>query len=230
LISPSTPDGRGGPNDDEQGDQWWANPFNPATPIQGLYTDPGGQLLLGLLPTPPASASYISSQSGTNLPYVGTLMNSTPSMYQLFGYFEVGVAVDNLPGFAFQACLESWEISHSWPPEIDIRIQTDGSGNQSVLLEVDTTSGGIPTTIAMDATGMHAYGIDWESDFITFYIDRNQVFQVPTPTDGTYTSYPAYWYLLTGANYINLGVDPDPGSLPVYAHVGSVTAWASRPF
>jgi hypothetical protein len=230
LISPSTPDGRGGPNDDEQGDQWWTNPFNPATPAQGLYTDSNNKLLLGLLPTPPAEASYIGSQAGAKLPYLGTLLNSTPSMYQLFGYFEVAVAVENLPGFSFQACLESWEISGSWPPEIDVRIQTDGSGAQSVLLQVDTRNGPIPTTLSMDATGMHAYGIDWESDYITFYIDRNQVFQVPTPTDGTYTTYPAYWYLLTGANYIDLGVDPDPGSLPVYASVGSVTAWASRPF
>ena len=193
LISPGTPDGRGGPNDVEQGDQWWANLYNPATPIQGLYGNESGQLQLGLLPTPPEDAAYINSQAGTNLPYAGTLLNSSTSLYQLFGYFEVNVAVDNLPGFSFQACLESWELSGSWPPEIDVRIQTDGSGAQSVLLQVDTRSGAIPTTLSMDATGMHAYGIDWESDFITFYIDRNQAFQVPTPTDGTYTNYPAYW-------------------------------------
>ena len=237
LCSPGTPDGRGGPLDSEYGDQWWTNPFNPATPIQGLYSDSNGEMLLGLLPTPAEDAAYIGSNAGTNLPYVGTLLNSATSCYQLFGYWEVTVAVDKLPGFAFQACLESWELSHSWPPEIDVRVYTDGSGAEWAFLAVDTGTGngcpgGIdctPTTIPIDAK-MHAYGVDWESDFITFYVDRTQVFQVPTPTDGTYTNYPAYWYLLTGANYIDLGADPDPASLPAYAHVDSVVVWQSRPF
>src|SRR5271165_141056 len=52
LIAPDTPAGRGGPIYNENGDQWWTNPYNTITPISGLYTlAAGGGLQLGLLPT-----------------------------------------------------------------------------------------------------------------------------------------------------------------------------------
>ena len=35
---------------------------------------------------------------------------------------------------------------------------------------------------------MHTYGVDWQVNFITFYVDGVQVFRVPTP-DGSYTHY-----------------------------------------
>ena len=157
LISPGTPEGRGGPNDDEAGDQWWVNPFNPQTPDPGLYSNTNHELWLAVVLTPSGSGRlHQLDRRRPNLPYLGTLLNSTQSMYQQFGYFEVTVAVQNLPGFSFQACLESWEISHAWPPEIDIRIQTDGTGAQTLLVAVDTTAtAALAKTLAIDATAMH---------------------------------------------------------------------------
>lgn len=230
LITPSSTFGRGGPNMVEEGDQWWTNPFTPETSIDvgALYSTSNGQLHLGLLPTPPEMAAYIRSNAGTDLPYLGTLLNSTPSNNQLFGYREVRVAVDNLPGFAFQACLESWETAGTWPPEIDMRINTDADGVQQIHFQVDGV-GSDPWSAAIDATQMHTYGVDWESDNITFYIDRNQVFQVATP-QGSYTTNAAYWYLLTAANYIDPNrTDPDPSARP-HAHVDYVGAWDGLPF
>jgi hypothetical protein len=86
LIAPDTPSGRGGPIYNENGDQWWTNPYNTNTPISGLYTlAAGGGLQLGLLPTPAADQAYINSEAGTSMPYVGALLNTYPSSYQKYG-------------------------------------------------------------------------------------------------------------------------------------------------
>ncbi len=57
LIAPDTPNGRGGPNYNEQGDQWWTNPYLSCS-IQN-FTLTGNGLQLGLEPTP-ASQQAIS--------------------------------------------------------------------------------------------------------------------------------------------------------------------------
>ena len=46
LIAPDSTDGRGGPNWGEGGTQWWVNPFNPNTPINGIYSVSNGMLNL----------------------------------------------------------------------------------------------------------------------------------------------------------------------------------------
>jgi hypothetical protein len=72
----------------------------------------------------------------------------------------------------------------------------------------------------------HTYAWDWEPDTIAFYIDNCQVWQTPTPQDGSYTSNPMFLFLLTGANYIGNG-DPDPSALTGYhALVTNVTVYA----
>ena len=233
LIAPDTTLGRGGPNYNESGDQWWTNPYNPNTPISGLYSLASGDgLKLGLLPTPAANQTYINSQAGANMPFVGTLLNNYPTDYQKYGYWEITAAVHALPGFAFQADIENAQITGTWPPEIDLRISTDGSGVQTVLYDVATSSGTETWTTSssagFNASASHTYAWDWESNDITFYIDNAQVWQVATPQDGSYTSNPMFLYLLTGANYIGNG-DPNPASLPAYALVSNVTVYASRP-
>ncbi|MDD5676295.1 MAG: family 16 glycosylhydrolase, partial [Chitinivibrionales bacterium] len=216
----------------EAGDQWWTNPYNPSTPIDGLYQVSNGQLNLGLKPVPAAYQTYIDNQAGKHLPYAGTLLNSASTCYFMYGYWEVTVAVDNLPGFSFQACLENWEKTGKWPPEIDLRVTDEQNGTQTIMFEM--RDGNLPTwtqwkSQSYDATKMHSYGISWQSDYITYYIDRVQVNQVATPKDGTYTTNPCFWYLLTGANYEGNG-DPNVSQLPAYAHVESVKVWDKRPF
>jgi hypothetical protein len=233
LIAPDTPYGRGGPNSNEAGDQWWTNPFNPNTPVDGLYSlAPGGGLQLGLLSTPAAVQAYIDGQAGKHMPFVGCIMNSYPVSYQKYGYWQVTASVPAVPGTSFQADTENVQITGTWPPEIDLRISTDSSGVQTVLFDVATRSGTKTWTTSsnagFDATASHAYGWDWESDNITFYIDHQQVWQVATPQDGTYTTNPMFMFLLSGANYINNG-DPNPGSLPFHALVSDVSVYKSMP-
>jgi beta-glucanase (GH16 family) len=206
LIAPDTPSGRGGPIYNENGDQWWTNPYNTNTPISGLYTlAAGGGLQLGLLPTPAADQAYINSEAGASMPYVGALLNTYPSSYQKYGLWDITAAVPATPGTSFQADTENVQITGTWPPEIDLRISTDSSGTETVLYDVQTTSG-VQTWTTSSAAGFnaalsHTYGWDWESNYITFFIDGKQVWQVATPQDGSYTTNPMFLFLLTGANY-----------------------------
>src|ERR1700733_13393758 len=79
LIAPDKPSGRGGPSDNENGDQWWPNTYNTKPPISGRYTlAAGGGLQLGLLPTPAADQAYINTEAGASMPYVGALLNTYP--------------------------------------------------------------------------------------------------------------------------------------------------------
>ncbi len=243
LVAPDSPQGRGGANFREAGDQWWTNPFNARTPVPGangtapLYQIDSKGLKLGLLPAPPASQSYIRWQCGcANMKYLGALLNSSRTYLRKFGYVEMQVAVDRLPGFTFQADEEAQPIAPVWPPEIDFPIiDTDASGVQWMKIQVNERGGKnqiytMSSKDGFDPSLMHTYGVDWQVKFITFYVDGVQVFQVPTPTDGSYTDHSMYWYLLTGANYQQTSpTDPDPAHLPVYAHMRYFRAYASRP-
>jgi serralysin len=244
LVAPDTPAGRGGVRFGESGDHWWTNPFNLTTPVPGgpppapLYQIDGNGLKLALLPAPPGVQSYIRSQCRcTNLKYIGALLNSSQSFLRRFGYVEMQVAVDRLPGFTFQADEEAQPISPRWPPEIDFPlIYTDASGVQWMKIIVNERGGKTHTYArssndGFDASTMHTYGVNWQVNFITFYVDGARVFQVPTPTDDTYTNHSMYWYLLTGANYQQpSAIDPDPSKLPVYAHMRYFRAYAELPF
>ena len=58
LIAPDTPSGRGGPIYNENGDQWWTNPYNTNTPISGSLYAGGRRRVAAWL------AAYASSRSG----------------------------------------------------------------------------------------------------------------------------------------------------------------------
>ncbi len=228
-------DGRGGPNWGESGDQWWVNPLNPNTPISGLYSQSNGQLQLGLLPTPPVYQSYIDAQAGAHMPFVGTLLNNQNTAYQIFGYYEVAAAVDRVPGFTFQSDVESVPAEMVWPPEIDFDVYTDANNVQWVNFSVAENGGATRPSYStssndgFDARVQHTYGWNWQRDFITFYIDGKQVFQTPTPQNGDYTLHKAFMYILTGANYGNAGLDPNPASLQAYAHIDAIRIYPTKP-
>jgi beta-glucanase (GH16 family) len=216
LIAPRTPQGRGGPNWFEGNTRmWWTNPFNPKTPVQGLYTVSNGQLHLGLMPTPSAYQSWIDRSAGIHMPFVGALLYSVQK--QLYGHFEIRASVDAVPGLTFQACLETGDVA--FPFEIDVILYTNRDGSQHVKFGI-ATHNGWPSTIVdgIDITQMHTYAIEWTASKIAWYIDGIERWSQPSP-GGNYDTYPALWYLLTGAAYGGADTDPNAAELPAYAHV-----------
>lgn len=136
----------------------------------------------------------ITASPGSNpggLWYNSGLISTLGDFSQQYGYFEMRAELPQgagmWPGF--------WLLptDHSWPPEIDI-LEAFGASNGGQgggdLAHVNAISSvpgqgngawvGVPGNIY---NGYHTYGVDWEPDFITYYIDGAAVSQVKTPDD-----------------------------------------------
>jgi hypothetical protein len=229
LIAPDSTDGRGGPNWGEGGSQWWVNPYNPSTPANGVYAASNGMLNLSLRPTPASEQAYIDQQAGTHLPYIGGLLNNSPTDYQRYGLWEMRMAVDRVPGFSAEVAVENVQLTGHWPPQLNIGVSTDGSGNQTLQVHMYYNGTSANYSRAIDGTQQHTYGIDWEVDAITFYFDKGQVLKVANP-GGVYQTDQMFAYLYTGANYSSgTGTNPPLASLPATAHVDYFRVYAGNP-
>jgi len=229
LIAPDSTDGRGGPNWGEGGSQWWVSPYNPSTPANDIYSASNGQLNLSLLPTPASEQAYIDQQAGTHLPYVGGLLNNSPTNYQQYGLWETSMAVDRVPGFSAEVAVENVQLTGHWPPQLNIGVSTDGGGNQTLQAAMHYDGTSADYSQAIDGTQQHSYGIDWEADAITFYFDKAQVLKVANP-GGVYQTDQMFAYLYTGANYsAGTGTNPPLASLPASAHVDYFRVYAGDP-
>ena len=228
LIAPDSPDGRGGPNWGEGGSQWWVNPYNPYTPASGIYSASDGQLTLSLLPTPASEQDYIDQQAGAHLPYIGGLLNNSPTNYQQYGLWETRMAVDRVPGFSTEVSVENVQLTGHWPPQLNIGVSTDGSGNQTLQVHMYYNSTSADYSQPIDGTQQHIYGIDWEADAITFYFDKAPVLTVANP-GGVYQTDQMFAYLYTGANYsAGTGTNPPLDSLPASAYVDYFRVYAGN--
>jgi beta-glucanase (GH16 family) len=127
------------------------------------------------------------------LPYTSGMISTEGTFSQTYGYFEIGATLPQGQGMwpAF------WLLpaDHSWPPELDAMeafgaTNANGEGGQnqyhvgSITSNWDTGGGGgwVPTT-GDSSSGEHVYGVDWEPDTTTFYMDGQQTYQVATPSD-----------------------------------------------
>jgi hypothetical protein len=229
LIAPDSTDGRGGPNWGEGGSQWWVNPYNPSTPMNGIYSVSNGMLNLSLLATPASEQAYIDQQAGTHLPYVGGLLNNSPTDYQQYGLWQTRMAVDRVPGFSTEISIENVQLTGHWPPQLNIGVSTDSAGNQTLQAHMYYNGTSADYSQPIDGTQQHTYGIDWEADAITFYFDNTQVLKVANP-GGVYQSDKMFTYLYTGADYsAGTGTNPPVASLPATAHVDYFRVYAGNP-
>jgi beta-glucanase (GH16 family) len=138
----------------------------------------------------------ITASPSSNLPsglsYNSGVITTHGDFSQTYGYFEARIEAPEgagmWPGF--------WLLraDQTWPPEIDVleafgAPATDGQGGSNMVhVNAITSVGGegggewigIPGNIY---TGYHTYGVDWEADYITYYIDGAAVSQIKTPDD-----------------------------------------------
>ncbi|MCP1561108.1 UNVERIFIED_ORG: beta-glucanase (GH16 family) [Methylobacterium sp. SuP10 SLI 274] len=118
--------------------------------------------------------------------YVSGVMTTKMSFAQQYGYFEIRA---ELPaGQGYWPAFWLMPTDNSWPPELDVFEVLGKDPNtiyatahsaqtgkrveaQSIITSVDTSK------------GFHTYGVNWQADKITWYIDGNQVAQTATPAD-----------------------------------------------
>lgn len=119
------------------------------------------------------------------------IINTKFSFSQLYGYFEVNA---NLPTCVAGTWPGIWLMPESgtWPAhgEIDWP-EVVGTGHYYWTIH-DPAIAGQQTQVSSPANctrGYHKYGVLWEPDTITYYVDRQIVGQVPTPIDFTIPMY-----------------------------------------
>lgn len=88
----------------------------------------------------------------------------------------------------------SWDGTYLWPPEIDIMevlcdntklLRLHSHANSTNDANVDDDGDGQNVTVRYMHSRFNKFAIDWQSDFITWYFNDQEVFQVVTPTQLT---------------------------------------------
>jgi beta-glucanase (GH16 family) len=121
-----------------------------------------------------------------NKPYTSGLITTYRSFNQLYGYFEMRAKLPAGPGLwpAF------WLLpaDRSWPPEIDV-FEVLGKDPATLYVTSHTKETGThtfkPNVVHTPdlSRDFHDYGVDWEPETITWYLDDHEVAKVPTPSD-----------------------------------------------
>lgn len=158
-----------------------------------------GKMHIQAQPAPPGS-------NPLNLPYTSGVLTTLNTFCQLYGYFEVRAKLPK--GRGLWPAFWLLPASGSYTSELDV-FEVLGD-NPSVLYA--TTHGStdglwssnlkridVPDTSAT----FHTYGVDWEPDNVTYYMDRRVIAVSPTPA-----SMNTPMYLI-----VNLAVG-GPGSWP----------------
>ncbi len=168
-------------------------------------------------------------------PYVSGLLQTAKGFSQLYGYFEMRA---ELPaGNGVGAAFWLLPVDGSWPPELDV-MESLGQDPSTVYQTVHggTSSASVPqqqvaaTVAGGTASGFHTYGVDWEADKTTFYVDGKQTGQFDTPASMHKPMYMILSDNSTPASDVKWG-KPVDGSTPFPADfcVDYVRAYASMP-
>lgn len=117
--------------------------------------------------------------------YVSGLLTTRPSFTQTYGYYEISAQLPSAKG----AWPAFWLFGSSsvTPSEIDV---LEASGNNpglvqtaihdsSVAYSANTSQFYIPDAM----TAFHTYGVLWDAQHITYYVDGAQVYQANTPAN-----------------------------------------------
>jgi beta-glucanase (GH16 family) len=177
----------------------------------------------------------ITAAPGSNpdgLWYNSGAITTLGTFSQQYGYFEMRAELPQgagmWPGF--------WLLptDHSWPPEIDaleaFGAPNGGQGGSNLahvnaISSVPGQSGGEWIAIPGDIyNGYHTYGVDWEADHITYYIDGAAVGQIATPDD---MHKPMYMNanLAVGGNWVG-----SPAGETAQMKIDYIRAYSSSPW
>jgi hypothetical protein len=113
-------------------------------------------------------------------------LETAHSFSQTYGYFEMRA---ELPaGQGLWPAFWLLPANGTWPPELDV-MEMLGNEPNRVYQTAHSGATGTHTMVSSSAVvsdtsaAFHTYGVDWEPDLITWYVDGQQVFQSATPAD-----------------------------------------------
>lgn len=161
--------------------EWYINADYAPTANLQTYTVHDGVLDIKEAPADAATQSLINGYHFTS-----GMVNSEKSFSQAYGYFEMRADIPAGQGMwpAFWLLQEGG----AWPPELDV-MEVVGSSPNSLVTSVHWDQNGhqfvnkATEVSGLSSGGMHTYGVDWQPDTITWYLDGKQVYEAPTPAD-----------------------------------------------
>ena len=169
-----------------------------------------------------------------NNEYISGILTTQSSFAQKHGYFEIRskipVGTGVWPAF--------WMLADDggWPPEIDVM---EGRGQRPGDL-VMTTHWRIPATgfvkscgfdfqVADAATGFHDYGVLWERDRITYFIDRKPVSDIKVPVGFDDPMYMIVNLAMGSKNFQGVGFVDGQSPVTVAFEIDRISAWQIDP-
>lgn len=199
-----------------------ANRTLPSNGEKQLYVDPAftgtGATPLGLNPfsindgilgitASKVSADLVDDLSGYQ--YASGLLTTKGTFSQLYGYFEVSAKMP--AGEGLWPAFWLLPADGSWPPELDVFEQLGRDPNTIYMSDISKATGKSTyahSIIEVDSatSAFHTYGVRWDKDYLTYYIDQVEVGKRPTPAD---MNKPMYMLLNLAVGGSWAG-DPDP--------------------
>jgi len=163
------------------GTTWVVNPGNPSTASLNPFSIDNGVLNINANRTPDGASSSVGGA-----PYTSGLLTTYHSFAQTYGYFELRAQFPAGKGFESDFWLlpaqgpatpelDVVELPSAWPTTTTFAIHSNEIGGNGV-------AGGW-ADVADSSSGFHTYGVDWEADKTTWYVDGKQVYQAATPAN-----------------------------------------------
>lgn len=210
----SNPAGNGGTLEGNGEQQWYINDQYQKTLAVKPWAVRDGALTLTAAPATSDIQPLINGYG-----YTSGEINSFHSFSQTYGYFEISAKIPSGQGFwpAF------WLVpaNGSWPPELDV-MEILGNDPTTLYTTVHTQQSGAHTTSSAAtktvdlSTAFHRYGVDWEKDTITWYLDGKALFSTATPADMHQSMYMIANLALGGSWGGNVdATTPFPGQLQI---------------
>jgi hypothetical protein len=118
--------------------------------------------------------------------YTSGLITSKYSFSQLYGVFEIRARLPK--GRGYWPAFWLLPTDSSWPPEIDV---LEVLGDETTKLyasahskaEGEHTAAGIEAPVPDLSSNFHRYTVEWQKDYIIWYLDGVEIERAPTPAD-----------------------------------------------
>lgn len=155
--------------------KWDGTPMNLDPFAQG-----NGTLTIHANPTDPAQYNDLGK------PYTSGMLSTFPTFSQTYGYFEMRAEVP--AGKGLWPAFWMLPADKSWPPELDI-MEVLGKDSYTTYGTAHSNATGTHTFEGVHATGadlsagFHTYGMEWNSQTVTWYLDGQKIGSVATPAD-----------------------------------------------
>lgn len=190
----------------------------------------GGALAITAVPDRTSSGYPGSWESG--------LINTQNSFSQTYGYYEIRADFSKLPG----AWDGFWLLPVKGIPdpynagnwqELDV-VEHYGSNDPGVYSTIHTTDpqNGVPWQVnrqvyseMANPSGYHTYGMNWQADKISFYVDGQLVGSQATPSD----MHGPMYMLADLATQNAAGNDATAANVPITSYIDYIRAYSNDP-